>query len=52
MKRKLLEWEEVTANEVTDKGLIFKMYKKLMHLNIRKKKLKRDRRPKQTVLQR
>ena len=52
MKRKLLEWEEVTANEVTDKGLIFKIYKKLMQLNIRKKELKRDRRPKQTFLQR
>ena len=41
MKRKLLEWEEVTANEVTDKGLIFKIYKKLMQLNIRKKKIKK-----------
>ena len=32
-KREPTEWEEVFANDVTDKGLIFKMYKQLIQLN-------------------
>ena len=36
MKRQLSEWEKITANEVTDKRLISKIYKKLLQLNIRK----------------
>ena len=35
VKRKLSEWEK-TANETTDKGLIFKLYKQLIQLNNRK----------------
>ena len=35
-KRKPSEWEKIFANEATDKGLIFKTYKQLMHLNITK----------------
>ena len=27
VKRQLLEWEKIIANETTDKGLIFKIYK-------------------------
>ena len=30
------EWEKITANETTDKGLISKIYKQLIQLNARK----------------
>ena len=33
MKREPTEWEEIFANDVTDKGLIFKIYKQLIQLN-------------------
>ena len=33
MKRQPLEWEKIIANKASDKGLIFKIYKWLMHFN-------------------
>ena len=36
MKRQPSEWEKIIANETTDKGLIYKIYKQLIQVNTRK----------------
>ena len=49
MKRQPMEWEKIFANDATDNGLIFKIYKQLIQLNIKKNKQpnqKMGRRPK------
>ena len=33
MKRQPTEWEKIFPNDVTDRGLISKMYKQLIQLN-------------------
>ena len=49
MKRQPTEWEKIFANDETDKGLIYKIYKQFIQLNIKKPKQpnqKMGRRPK------
>ena len=36
MKRQPTDWEKIFANSVTDKGLVSKIYKQLIWLNIQK----------------
>ena len=43
MKRQLTESQKICANKAADKGLIFKGYKQLMWLNIKRKKKKQSK---------
>ena len=55
VKRQPSEWEEIIANETTDKGFISKIYKQLIQFNTRGEKKanqKVEKRLKQTFLQR
>lgn len=37
MKRNLINERKITANDLSDKGLIFKIYKELLYLNTKTK---------------
>ena len=52
MKRQPTEWEKIFANGMSKKGLISKIYKQFIELNLKKLNKKMDRRPEQKYFQR
>ena len=49
-KRQPIQWEKILVNNVTNKGLIFKIHRQLLQLNIKKNNQKMDRRLEQIFL--
>ena len=45
MKRQPIEWEKIFANDISDKGLLDKIYKELIKLNIKETTQKIGRGP-------
>ena len=45
MKGQPTEWEKIFANEATDKGLILKIYKQFLQLNIKQSSQKKVQDP-------
>ena len=35
-KRQLMEWEKISANDISDKGLVYKIYKEFTKVNTQK----------------
>ena len=48
IKRWFTEWEKIFANEAIDRGLVSKIYKQLMELNIKNKEITQSKNGRRT----
>jgi len=48
IKRRFTEWEKIFANEAIDRGLVSKIYKQLMELNIKNKEITQSKNGRRT----